>query len=56
MAVETGIFSRDDRLAQRRRDIVVADDDPPLDRKLPDDVAAGAVDPRDRVRDVVVEG
>ena len=56
VTVETGIFRRDDCLAQLWRHVVVSDDDPPLDGKLTDHLTAGSVHPRDCARGVVVEG
>ena len=39
MALELGVFGRDDRLAQHRVDVVVADDDAALGGELADDLA-----------------
>ena len=55
VAVEARVLGRDDRLAERRRDVVVLHDDAPLGRELADDLAVRGVDARDRVRRVVVE-
>ena len=41
MAVELGVFGRDDRLAQQRVDVVVADDDAALRGELADDLPVG---------------
>ena len=53
--VELGVLGRDDRVAQQRVDVVVADDHAPLRRELADHLAARRVDARDRARRVVVE-
>ena len=53
--VELLVLGGDDRLAQPRRDLVVADDDPALGRELADDRAVVRVDAGDGVRRVVVE-
>ena len=55
VAIELGVLGRDDRLAQQRVDVVVADDDAALRGELADDLAVGGVDARDRARRVVVE-
>ena len=54
--VEVGVLGGDDRVAQHRVDVVVADDDAPLRRELADDLPVGGVDAGDRARVVVVEG
>ena len=53
--LERIVFGGEDRLAQLRRNRLVGDDLAPLDREFPDDLAARAVDARDRARRVVVE-
>ena len=53
--LELVVFGGEDRLPELRRDRFVGDDLAPLDRELADDLAAGAVDARDRARRVVVE-
>ena len=55
MAIELRVLGGDDRLAQKRVDVVVADHHAPLCRELADHLAAGRVDARDRARRVVVE-
>ena len=44
MPVELGVLGGDDRLAQQRVDLVVADDHAALRRELADHLAAGGVD------------
>ena len=56
VAVELGVLGGDDRLAQQRVDVVVADDHPALGRELTDELVVGGVDAGDRARRVVVEG
>ena len=53
--VEFGVLGRDDRVAQQRVDVVVADDHAPLRRELADHLAARRVHARDRARRVVVQ-
>ncbi len=53
--IEVGVFGRDDRLTQLRRDVVVADHQPTLDGKFADHLAVRRVDARDGARIVVVE-
>ena len=55
VAVEPRILRGHDGVPQRHRDVVVADDDPPLGRELADDVAVERLEARDRARCVVVE-
>ena len=55
VALELGVFGRDDRLPQRRVDVVVAHDDAALRGEFADDFALRGVEPRDRARRVVVE-
>ena len=55
MLLELGVLGGEDRLPQLRRDRLVGDDLAPLDGELADDLAARAVDARDRARRVVVE-
>src|SRR5262249_54638824 len=55
MPFELGVLGGDDRMAQQRVDIVVADDDPALSGEFADDLAVGSVNARDRARRVVVE-
>ena len=55
VAVELGVLGRDDRLAQQRVDVVVADDDAALRGELADELAVRRVDARDGARRVVVE-
>ena len=54
--LELRVFGRDDRLPQRRVDVVVADDDAALGGEFADDFALRRVEARDRARRVVVEG
>ena len=53
--VEPRILGRDDRIAQQRRDLFVADDDAALGGELADGPAVAREDARDRVRTVIVE-
>ena len=53
--IEPVVFGGEDRLLELRRDRLVGDDLAPLDGELADDLAARAVDARDRARRVVVE-
>jgi hypothetical protein len=53
--VEAAILGRDDRLPERRGDLVVAHHDAPFGRKLADDAAVAGEEARDRVGAVVVE-
>ena len=55
MAIELRVLGRDNRLPQQRVDIVVADDDAPLRRKLADHLSVRGIDPRNRARRIVVE-
>ena len=55
MALELGILGGNNRVAQQRIDVVVADDDAPLSGELADDRTVGGVDARDRARRVIVE-
>ena len=55
MAVEVGVLGRDDRLAEQRVDVVVADDDAALGGEFADQLAVGRIDARDRAGRVVVE-
>ena len=43
VAIELGVLGGDDRLAQERVDVVVADDDAPLGGELADDLAVRGV-------------
>ena len=52
---KSGIFGREDRLAQVRRNVVVVNDDAPFDRELADQLAVLAEHARDGVGRVVVE-
>ena len=56
MAKEGGVLRGDDRVPEHLRDVVVADDDPPLGRKLGDLFATGRIHPCDGVWRVVVQG
>ena len=53
--LEVGVFRRDDRLAELRRDRFVGDDHAALGGELADHLAVRAVDARDGARRVVVE-
>ena len=53
--VEARVLRRDDRVSQRRRDVVVADDDAALGGELADRLAVARQERRDRVGPVVVE-
>ena len=55
VAVELRVLGGDDRLAQQRVDLVVADDDAALRGELADHPAAAGVDARDGAGRVVVE-
>ncbi len=49
------VLGGEDRVPEGRRNVLVPDDDAPLDREFANDVPARAVDARDRARGVVVE-
>ena len=53
--LEVGVLAGEDRLAQRRRHLVVADDDAPFDGELADHLAVAGEDAGDGVRLVAVE-
>ncbi len=55
MLVEPCVFRRDDRVPQRRRDVVVADDDAALGGELADRLAVAREEPRDGVGAIVVK-
>jgi hypothetical protein len=55
VAVELGVLGGDDGFAEQWVDVVVADDDPALRRKLADDLAVGSVNTSDRAGGVIVE-
>jgi len=55
VTVEFGVLGGDDRLAQQRVDVVVADDDAPLGGELADDLSAARVDARDCAGRIVIE-
>ena len=55
MRVEVGVLGRNDRFAQLRGDVLVADDQPALHGELADHAAVRGVDARNRARIVVVE-
>ena len=55
VAVELRVLRRDDRLAQLGGDVVIADDQPPLDRELPDDFSPRRIDAGDGARRVIVQ-
>ncbi len=56
VAVEAGIFGRDDRLAQPRRDLLVGDDDASLRGEPRHHFAVGRQHPRDGAGCVVIQG
>ena len=53
--VEPGVFGRDDRVPQRWRDLVVADDEAALGGEFADRLAVAREHARDGARTVVVE-
>ncbi len=56
VAIELRVLGGDDRLAQQRVDVVVADDDAALGGELADHLATGRIDPGDGAGGIVVEG
>ena len=55
MLEESGILRRQDRLSQVLRDVVVVNDDAPLDGELAHELAVLAEDARNGIRRVTVE-
>jgi len=53
--IESGVLGRDKGLTEEGRDVVVADDEAPLDGEIANQFAIAGIDARDRVRVVVIE-